>query len=279
MELLNRVLVFAAYVLVGCVIGIGAWAGGIFYANSNSPGEHSDNVHQGSELAVDGGDTGGPSPGVHIEHLFAQRAQIERLQAALAQKDALLDRKTQLLDQKTEEQLTLQSELESAIGMLEMLAAEVFARRNEPGEDDEDRLSADLERLRDERNKNLALAERLRADLDELKAELTVTDERIQQLQDQSELETTVLLAEMRTFQTVATQALAGLGGESVTALVDLLSDPRPRVRRWAASVLGQIGPPARDAIPALVDAMADEDPAVQQEVRRALEIIQPLER
>ncbi len=279
MELLNRVLVFAAYVIVGCVIGIGAWAGGMFYANSNGFRDPIGDRDPGAGDAASGGNTGAPTPGVHVEHLFAQRAQIERLQAALAQKDALLDRKTQLLDQKTEEQLALQRELESAIGMLEMLAAEVFSRRTEPGADDEDRLSADLERLREERNKNLALAERLQADLDGLKAELATTDEKIQQLQDQSELETTVLLAEMRTFQTVATQALAGLGGESVTALVELLSDPRPRVRRWAASVLGQIGPPAQDAIPALVDAMADEDPAVQQEVRRALEIIQPLER
>jgi len=279
MELLNRMLVFAAYVIVGCVIGIGAWAGGIFYANSNGFRDVTGDRDPGTELAASGDDAGGPTPGVHVEHLFAQRAQIERLQAALAQKDTLLDRKTRLLDQKTEEQLALQRELESAIGMLEMLAAEVFSRRTEPVEGDEDRLSADLERLREERNKNLALAEKLQTDLDELKAELATTDERIQQLQDQSELETTVLLAEMRTFQTVATQALAGLGGESVTALVELLSDPRPRVRRWAASVLGQIGPPARDAIPALVDAMADEDPAVQQEVRRALDIIQPLER
>ncbi len=279
MESLNRVLIFAAYVLIGCVIGIAAWAGALYYATSRPPARADAGEVGSDDVTASTSDvTSGPVPGVHIEHLFAQRAQIERLQAALAEKDALLERKTKLLDQKTDEQLALQRELDSAIDMLEMLAAEAFAQSGQSN-DDENLLSTELDRIREERNKSAALAQRLQADLEEVKAELTATDEWIRQLQQQSELETTVLLADIRTFQSVASQALAGMGAESVPALLSLLEDPRPRVRRWSAQVLGQIGPPARDAIPALIDALRDPDPDVKQEVRRALESIQPTER
>ncbi len=279
MELINRILVVAAYAVVGSVIGISAWVAGHYYAASNPAGVNGflDDAGLNASLVTTPGGPAAPTPGIHVEHLFAQRAQIERLQAALAQKDALLDRKTQLLDQKTAEQQELQAELESTITMLEMLAAEALLARQPSDELEDPRLKAELERLREERNKNVALAQRLQADLDQLAAEMAATDDKIQQLQQQSELETTVLLAEMQTFQTVASQALAGLGSESVAALVSLLSDPRPRIRRWAAQVLGQIGPSAREAIPALIDAMSDEDQAVRAEVRRALDAIQPM--
>ena len=279
MESINRILVVAAYAVVGSVIGISAWVAGHYYAASNPAGVNGflDDAGLDASLVTASGGPAAPTPSIHVEHLFAQRAQIERLQAALAQKDALLDRKTQLLDQKTAEQQVLQAELESMITMLEMLAAEALLTRQPSDEQEDPRLKAELERLREERNKNAALAQRLQADFDQLAAEMAATDDKIQHLQQQSELETTVLLAEMQTFQTVASQALAGLGGESVAALVDLLSDPRPRIRRWAAQVLGQIGPSAREAIPALIDAMSDEDEAVRAEVRRALDVIQPM--
>jgi hypothetical protein len=280
MEHLNRVLVFAAYVVVGCVIGISAWAAGMFYAATNQAVFSGvlDDIQQDATLGLAQSASTAPVPGLHVEHLFAQRAQIERLQAALAQKDALLDRKTRLLDQKTAEQLALQQELESVMGMLEMLAADAILSQQTDDQADDQRLTAELERLRDERNKHLQWAQRLQSELEDLAAEMAANDGKIQQLQQQSELEATVLLAEMQTFKTVASQALAGLGAESVEALVQLLSDPRPRIRRWAAQVLGQVGPQAQEAIPALIDAMSDEDEGVRTQVRQALDLIQPME-
>lgn len=278
MELFNRVLVFAAYVVVGCIIGISAWAAGLYYASSHRAAlnDYVDDLDTDTTMRL--AHASAPTPGVHVEHLFAQRAQIERLQAALAQKDALLDRKRQLLDQKTVDQQTLKQELESTISVLEMLAAQAMLAESVPDDPNIKPLIAELEKLQEERNRNQALAQQLQQDLQELAAEMAVTDDRIRQLQQQSEFETTVLLAEMETFQSVASRALAGLGGESVDALVVLLADPRPRIRRWAAEVLAEIGPPAQEAIPALVDIMSDPDPSVREEVRRALDSIQPME-
>ncbi len=278
MELFNRVLVFAAYVVVGCIIGISAWAAGLYYASSHRAAlnDYADDLDTDTTVRLAHASV--PTPGVHVEHLFAQRAQIERLQAALAQKDALLDRKRQLLDHKTVDQQTLKQELESTISVLEMLAAQAMLAESVPDDPNNKPLIAELEKLQEERNRNQALAQQLQQDLQELAAEMAVTDDRIRQLQQQSEFETTVLLAEMETFQSVASRALAGLGGDSVDALVVLLADPRPRIRRWAAEVLAEIGPPAQEAIPALVDIMSDPDPSVREEVRRALDNIQPME-
>jgi hypothetical protein len=278
MELFNRMLVLAAYVVVGCIIGISAWAAGLYYANSHRAAFNHYLDDLSTEQPMRMAHAGDPTPGMHVEHLFAQRAQIERLQAALGQKDALLDRKRQLLEQKTVDQQTLKQELESAITVLEMLAAQAMLAESVPDDPNHKPLNAELERLQEERNRNQALAQQLQQDLQELAAELAVTDDRIRHLQQQAEFETTVLLAEMETFQSVASRALAGLGGESVGALVDLLADPRPRIRRWAVGVLAEIGPPAQEAIPALVDIMSDPDPLVREEVRRALDNIQPME-
>jgi HEAT repeat protein len=68
------------------------------------------------------------------------------------------------------------------------------------------------------------------------------------------------------------------LGENAVPGLVALLSDPRPRIRSWAADVLGDIGPAASEAVPALVEKMNDDSQEVQQVVREALEKIQPSE-
>jgi hypothetical protein len=275
MESLNRLLIFATYTVVGCLIGIAAWVAGAYYgpplsgADAAGP-EASANV---SEATASGRTT----PGVHVDYLFAQRAQIERLQKLLAEKTELLDRKNRLLEEKTLEQRRLELELDEAIGVLELMA--VPLGEGEPQGGGNGRLQEELERLREERNKNAALAEGLANDLEELRAQLAATDADIQTLQQQSELETTVLWAEMQTFQGVASEALAGLGVEAVPALVDLLKDPRPRIRCWAAEVLGEIGPPASEAVPALVDAISDQEPQVQLAVREALDQIQPAER
>ncbi len=278
MDLFNRVLVFAAYVVIGCIIGVSAWAAGWYYAGSQRDAMHDAFGDLDADATLRLAQASVPTPGVHVEHLFAQRAQIERLQAALEQKDALLDRKRQLLEQKSVDQQTLERELESAIAVLELLAAQAMLADSIPEDPGDQPLMAELEKLQDERNRNQALAEQLQEELEKLAADMALTDERIRQLQQQSEFETTVLLDEVATLQTVASQALAGLGAESVDALVDLLADPRPRIRRWAAEVLAQIGPPADEAIPALVDIMSDPDPLVREAVQRALDSIQPME-
>lgn len=63
-------------------------------------------------------------------------------------------------------------------------------------------------------------------------------------------------------------ESLAGLRVSAVPALIGLLSDPDPDVRRRAARTLGAVG--SSDAGPALVQALGDEDRQVRWEAMLA---------
>ncbi len=52
-----------------------------------------------------------------------------------------------------------------------------------------------------------------------------------------------------------ACSVLAKLGGDAVPALVDLLKNGEGRSRSWAAFALGEMGPAAKAALPALEEA------------------------
>jgi HEAT repeat protein len=72
-----------------------------------------------------------------------------------------------------------------------------------------------------------------------------------------------------------ALRALAAIGGpEAKTALSEItiaLADSDTRVRTVAASMLGGLGPAARDAVPALYWALKDDSPEVQKTASDAL--------
>ena len=57
--------------------------------------------------------------------------------------------------------------------------------------------------------------------------------------------------------------------------LIAGLSAPLPLARRGASEALGQLGPLAKDAIPALQKAAKDEDPAVRGAAAKAIKSIQ----
>jgi serine/threonine-protein kinase len=57
----------------------------------------------------------------------------------------------------------------------------------------------------------------------------------------------------------------------SARQLIAGLRDPRPDVRVFAAHALGEIGPDAHDAVPALIEALDDGNPFVRAEAARAL--------
>jgi hypothetical protein len=81
-----------------------------------------------------------------------------------------------------------------------------------------------------------------------------------------------------------ATSYLDLLGPEDkdlVPALIPLLKDPDPVVRRGAAKLLGQIGPDAKEALEPLADAVVDpdKDKWVLKEVlaaRKRIETLKP---
>ena len=60
----------------------------------------------------------------------------------------------------------------------------------------------------------------------------------------------------------------------AVPALIDLLENGDVHDRRLAALTLGEIGPAAEDAIPALLEAVDDEDEGVVEMALAALEVI-----
>jgi chromosome segregation ATPase len=79
-----------------------------------------------------------------------------------------------------------------------------------------------------------------------------------------------------RYLKTAASAALAQAGSAAVPGLIELLADRRPEIRRWAAQVLGEIGPDAEDALDALELARADPDEEVRTAVGKALRRIAP---
>jgi HEAT repeat protein len=68
-----------------------------------------------------------------------------------------------------------------------------------------------------------------------------------------------------------AALALAHFRAEAVPALVQALDDEDFSVRAAATRALGEIGPEARDALPALLNALNDENAAVREAAKRAL--------
>src|SRR5262245_51328408 len=64
-----------------------------------------------------------------------------------------------------------------------------------------------------------------------------------------------------------------------LSAWAGQLRHPEPRQRRQAAYALGRIGPPAQDAVPALIAALRDGDSEVRWQVTQALGRIGPAAR
>lgn len=62
----------------------------------------------------------------------------------------------------------------------------------------------------------------------------------------------------------------------TVATLAETVQQKDATERRYAAQALGRFGPAAADAVPALIDALADEDGWVQSEAVRALGKIGP---
>ena len=69
-------------------------------------------------------------------------------------------------------------------------------------------------------------------------------------------------------------QALLGMGKEIVPHMIALLKDDTWEMRRGSAWVLGKLGPDAKDAVPALTEALNDPNDAVRRRAAEALKKI-----
>jgi HEAT repeat protein len=74
--------------------------------------------------------------------------------------------------------------------------------------------------------------------------------------------------------QVAALDALADIGTEAVPTLAQALANPATRY--WAALALGEFGPDAKPAVPALTEALDDKRPEIVHEVLIALAQIGP---
>ncbi len=80
---------------------------------------------------------------------------------------------------------------------------------------------------------------------------------------------------ELQLLEAAAARVLTRVGPASVPALRELLNHPLPTVRRWAAIMLGGLGPDADEAVPALSEALSDNDPRVRAAAQEALSAIE----
>lgn len=278
MDLANRLIAWAVYVTGAVLIGSGAFFAFHYYRQNAELADPERALTRGGREPVSGA-----SPavrGAQLEQLYRQRTQILRLQTLLDQKTKLLQQRTALLDQKNVEQVALRAELDEAIELLEVLAAEFAAAATSPAEGQAkgERLHAELDRLRAESTKSRQLADQQQAELDRLKDEVGATDEGITELQVQAEAEFDSLVAEKRAFEAVVSETFVRLGQDAVPVLIYQLAHPRADVREWAAGLLGELGPVARDAIPALGDALRDSDEAVREAARKSLDKVDALD-
>jgi hypothetical protein len=276
MDLVNRLLAWAAYVTGAVLIGSCAFFAFHYYRQGGPPagiswGEPGGGSAANSRISA-GSKSGSQVP--NAEQLYLQRAQIRRLQTLLDQKTKLLQQKTALLDQKNAEHQSLQAELDEAIELLDVLAAELAGHEStsSAGRETDEQLQVELDRLRQESEKSRTVAEQRQRELDRLKVELGATDQGITELQQQAETEFSALAADKDAFEAIVSETLVRIGVDAVPALVYQLAHPRASVRQWAAVILGELGPTGRDAIPPLQEALKDKDAAVRDAARRALE-------
>lgn len=274
MDLVNRLIAWAACVTGAIIIGSSAFFAFHYYRQSGSTMEKA--VREPVEAdgtALD--PVSGmllATPNVPVEQLYLQQAQIRRLQALLDQKTKLLEQRTALLEQRNVEQGVLRTELEEAIEMLDVLAAELAtAETTEGGQRNGEKLQNELERLRSESAKSRELSQLQQLELERLHNELGATDVDIAQLRQQAEQEFGALLADRQAFEAVVADTLVRVGAEAVPVLVYQLAHRRPDVRKWAAAMLGELGPLAAEAVLPLQDALKDQDPEVAEAARTAL--------
>jgi hypothetical protein len=81
---------------------------------------------------------------------------------------------------------------------------------------------------------------------------------------------------EQWTEQEAAADALGRIGAAAVPSLVEALANPDPATRQKAVAVLGRMGPEAAAAVPDLIKLLSDPDPEVRKVTARTLGQIGP---
>lgn len=111
---------------------------------------------------------------------------------------------------------------------------------------------------------------------EQLAAERARFDAELERIQNELERGLAIMFEERWLVQNALSGALIDTGEAGVPALVELLMNERAEVRVWAAYVLGEIGPPAVSAAPALREALSDPNESVRVQAAQALQALYP---
>lgn len=183
------------------------------------------------------------------------RMQIDRLSVRM-------HKLSEMLEQKTADYDSLKAELDKSTRLLnELMAFDPFVFEpateateetptTKPAEETPPDLAAQLLEVRTE--------------LADLEKQAAMDELRIFELEDGK-----------RIWESAASAALVRSGAAATPALADLLAHRRPEIRRWAATLLGEIGPDAHSAADALHEALSDTEEDVRVAARKALRKIE----
>ena len=122
-----------------------------------------------------------------------------------------------------------------------------------------------------------------RADIDEaesreriakLEDSLARTTDRLELLQEGVDAEIDASELQQRRREEAMADLVIKTGTDTIPLLVQMLDNPDPRVRSWAANILGDFGDEADEAIDALRDLTDDRSTEVRNAAQRALDAI-----
>lgn len=219
------------------------------------------------------------------EYLAARSAaEAERLRQLLDEKTKLLDERTATLRQRTAEYQNLQKEFDAAAALvLQTLNAPSgeapatdggeAAPAGEEAPADGTTAMTETTAVREELEKARLLEAALSEEVEQLQAEVLAAETEITRLQRDARAQTEEVLANERLLREVASETLVRIGEPAIPALIEALGDENPAVRRWAALVLADVGP-APTAVGPLMEALADRDETVRTAAAQALRAV-----
>jgi hypothetical protein len=272
-------ITLAAYLTATMLIALAALVGIFRYSTSSrlatlppittesAPGlavAHLDRVHKSDTI------------GTATSSVEVQRIRV--LESMLEEKTQRLRQQSEQLKAKTAEYEDLRARYDETVLLaVDSLEHRVDAKAvaEQPADEEVAAAATDPAVLEAELTAAGVVHESLVADLASLQEELARAYSNMAQLKEAKDQETSERLREAQILEAAAANVLLRVGRESVPALRDALSHASPAVRRWAATVLGGIGPDAEEAVPALTETLSDRDPGVREAARSALEAIE----
>jgi hypothetical protein len=208
----------------------------------------------------------------------AEQQRIRMLEALLNEKTEKLRQKAADFEAKSASYRELQARYDEAVLLaIDTLTQDVEAEREKQNQANRGAAAVpvDPQVLEAELKAADVVHESLVSDLTALQTELERAYVDMDQLKDSAAQEISARLREALVLEAAAAEMLLRGGTDSVPALREALNHANPIVRRFAATVLGGIGPAAAEAIPALNEALTDPEVIVRDAARAALDAIE----